>query len=52
LGISSVFAVYLSANPGPDPFSGVFGAFFVALAVGGGVGLVAGEIMGRAFKGA
>lgn len=50
LGIASVFAVYLSAHPGKDAFSGVFGAFFVALFVGGGVGLVAGEVLGRAFK--
>jgi hypothetical protein len=50
VGIASVFAVYLSSHPNRDAFAGVFGAFFVALFVGGGAGLFAGEIAGRVFK--
>ena len=49
VGIAGAFAVYLSTHPGKDPFASVFGAFFVALFVGG-VGLLAGELLARTFK--
>jgi len=50
IGISCVFALHLSSQSGSGAFGRVFGAFFVALALGGGVGLVAGELSGRCFK--
>jgi hypothetical protein len=50
IGMASAGAVYLSTHPNKDAFAAVFGAFFVALFLGGGVGLLAGEILGRAFK--
>jgi hypothetical protein len=50
IGIAAGFSVYLSQHVGSDPFAAVFGAFFVGLAVGGGVGLLTGELLGRVFK--
>jgi len=50
VGIAAGFALYLSRHVGNDPFAAVFGAFFVGTAVGGGVGLLAGELLGRVFK--
>lgn len=50
IGMAGVFAVYLSTHPNKDAFAAVFGAFFVALFIGGGAGLLAGEVLGRAFK--
>lgn len=50
IGIASAFAVYLSTHTGKDAFASVYGAFFVALFVGGGGGLVAGEVLGRVFR--
>ena len=50
LGIACVFAVYVSTHANKEPFGSVFGAFFVALFVGGGVGLLAGELLSRVFK--
>lgn len=50
IGIAAGFSLYLSRHAGNDPFGAVFGAFFVGLAVGGGGGLLAGELLGRTFK--
>jgi hypothetical protein len=50
VGIAAGFSLYLSRHVGNDPFGSVFGAFFVGLAVGGGGGLLAGELLGRVFK--
>lgn len=50
IGMAGAGAVYLSTHPSPDAFAAVFGAFFVALFIGGGAGLLAGELLGRAFK--
>lgn len=50
IGIAAGFSLYLSRHVGNDPFGAVFGAFFVGLAVGGGVGLLSGELLGRVFK--
>jgi NAD/NADP transhydrogenase beta subunit len=50
IGMAGAGAVYLSTHPNKDTFAAVFGAFFVALFIGGGVGLFAGELLGRAFK--
>jgi len=50
LGIATGFSLYLSRHVSNDPFGAVFGAFFVGLAVGGGGGLLSGELLGRIFK--
>jgi hypothetical protein len=50
IGLASVFAVYVSTHTDKDPFAAVFGAFFIALFVGGGAGLLLGELLGRVFK--
>jgi hypothetical protein len=50
VGMAAVFAVYVSTHDGRDVFARVFGAFFVALFLGGGIGLLGGELLGRAFK--
>lgn len=50
IGIAAGFSLYLSRHVGNDPFGSVFGAFFVGLAVGGGGGLLTGELLGRVFK--
>jgi hypothetical protein len=50
IGIAAGFSLYLSRHVGNDPFGSVFGAFFVGLALGGGVGLLMGELLGRVFK--
>ena len=44
VGVAAGFAVYLSSHVGKDPFASVFGAFFVGLLVGGGTGLLTGEV--------
>jgi hypothetical protein len=50
VGIAAAFAVYLSTHPGKDPFAKVYAGFFLALVVGGGAGLLAGELLDRAFR--
>ncbi len=50
IGIAAGFAIYLSTHVGKDAFGSVFGAFFLSLLVGGGAGLLTGELLGRAFK--
>jgi hypothetical protein len=51
IGIAAGFSIYLSSHPpGKDAFGAIFGAFFVGLAVGGGAGLLIGELLGRVFK--
>jgi len=50
IGIVCVFGVYISTHTSKDAFAGVFGAFFVAFFVGGGSGLLAGELLSRVFK--
>ncbi|HKY41247.1 MAG TPA: hypothetical protein VJN18_35185 [Polyangiaceae bacterium] len=50
IGIAATFAVYLSTHTGKDAFGRVYVAFFVALLIGGGAGLLAGELLARAFK--
>jgi hypothetical protein len=50
VGVAAGFAVYLSNHVGNDPFASVFGAFFGGLLVGGGTGLLTGEVLGRLFK--
>lgn len=50
LGIAAGFSLYLSRHVSNDPFGAVFGAFIVGLAVGGGGGLLSGELLGRIFK--
>ena len=49
-GLVAGFAVYLSGHVGSDVYASVFGAFFVGLALGGGTGLLTGELLGRVFK--
>jgi hypothetical protein len=50
IGIACVFGVYVSTHPTKDLFGSVFGAFMVALFVGGGAGLLTGELLARIFK--
>lgn len=50
VGLVAGFAVYLSGHVGKDVYASVFGAFFVGLALGGGTGLLTGELLGRVFK--
>ena len=50
IGIACMFGVWISTHTSKDPFSSVFGAFMVSLFVGGGAGLLAGELLSRAFK--
>ncbi len=50
IGIAGAGAVYLSTHPNKDAFAAVFAAFFVAMLIGGGGGLLAGEVLGRAFR--
>lgn|GEM_PF-5495666 len=50
IGIAAGFSIYLSSHPGKEDFGAVFGAFFVGLAVGGGAGLLTGELLGHVFK--
>ncbi len=50
IGIACMFGVWISTHSSKDPFASVFGAFMVSLFVGGGVGLLAGELLGRTFK--
>jgi hypothetical protein len=46
VGIAAGFGVFLSTHVDKDPFSAVFGAFFVAVLVGGAV-LLVGELLVR-----
>jgi hypothetical protein len=50
IGIACAFGIWVATHPSKDPFSSVFGAFMVALFLGGGAGLLAGELLGRVFK--
>ena len=50
IGIACAFGIWISTHPSKDPFAAVFGAFMVALFLGGGAGLLAGELLARAFK--
>ena len=50
IGMAAAFAVYLSTHTGKDVFGRVYAAFFMALLIGGGAGLLAGELLARAFK--
>jgi len=50
IGIAGAFAVYLSTHTGKDPFGSVYAAFFVGLFIGGGAGLLIGELLSRVFK--
>lgn len=50
IGIAAAFAIYLSTHVGKDPFASVFGALFIAIAAGGGAGLLIGELLARVFK--
>ncbi|HEY6078976.1 MAG TPA: hypothetical protein VIW29_09240 [Polyangiaceae bacterium] len=50
IGMAAVFATYVSTHDGRDIFARVLGAFFVGLFVGGGAGLLAGELLARTFK--
>ena len=50
VGLAAAFAVYVSGHTGKDVFASVFGAFFVGFFVGGGGGLLLGELLSRAFK--
>lgn len=50
VGLVAGFGVYLSGHVGHDVYASVFGAFFVGLAVGGGAGLLTGELLGRVFR--
>lgn len=50
VGLVAGFGVYLSGHVGHDAYASVFGAFFVGLALGGGSGLLTGELLGRVFK--
>lgn len=49
VGLVAGFGVYLSSHAGADVFGSVFGAFFVGLLVGGGAGLLVGELLSRIF---
>jgi hypothetical protein len=50
VGIAAGFAIYLSNHASPDTFGAVFGALFVGLLLGGGAGLLTGELLSRVFK--
>lgn len=50
IGMASAFAWYVSRYEDADRFAGVFAGFFFALAVGGGLGLLAGEALRRFFR--
>ncbi len=50
VGIAAGFSIYLSTHAAKDAFGSVFGAFFLGLLVGGGAGLLLGELLGRVFK--
>jgi len=50
IGMAAVFATYASTHDARDIFARVLSAFFVGLFVGGGVGLLAGELLGRTFN--
>jgi len=49
IGIAGGFSTYISLHSGADPFTSVFGAFFVGMFVGG-AGLLSGELLSRVFK--
>ena len=49
VGIAVGYAAFLSNHVSKDPFSSVFGAFFVGMLVGGAA-LLLGEVLGRLFK--
>jgi hypothetical protein len=50
IGLVAGFGVYLSSHGGADAYASVFGAFFVGLLLGGGSGLLLGELLGRLFQ--
>lgn len=50
VGMAGAFAWRLSEYAGDDRFSAVFSAFFLALALGGGIGLLAGEALRRFLR--
>jgi hypothetical protein len=50
VGLVAGFGVYLSSHAGSDAYGSVFGAFFVGLLVGGGSGLLLGELLSRVFS--
>lgn len=49
LGISAGYGVFISTHVGKDPFTSVFGAFFVGM-FAGGAALLVGEALSRALK--
>jgi hypothetical protein len=49
VGLVAAFGAYLSNHVGRDDYASVFGAFFVAVFVGGGAGLFVGELLSRVF---
>jgi hypothetical protein len=50
IGMAAAFAWFVSGYVGDDRFGAVFSGFFFALAVGGGLGLLAGEALRRFFR--
>lgn len=50
VGLVAGFALFLSGNASADALGRVLGAFFVGLALGGGGGLLSGELLSRLFK--
>lgn len=50
IGMAAAFAWYVSGYVGADRFAGVFAGFFIALAVGGGLGLFLGEALRRFLR--
>lgn len=50
IGLVAGFGAFLSRSGAGDALGRVLGAFFVGLALGGGGGLLSGELLGRLFK--